>query len=122
MISNLLAPLSALLSVAIEILVGMYSTHKLYWLHVLPNKTIDLSRTRFRHLHGLHLTIRLFPLHSDLWFSSLTVPVTPILHKKSPSQIRKRFRNTTPSLTCSTCANPDQYEITIELHSTEKVI
>jgi hypothetical protein len=66
MIGNLLAPLSALLSVAIKVLVDIYSTHELYWLHVLLNEVIDFSRTRFRHLHGLHLAIGLFPLHSDL--------------------------------------------------------
>jgi hypothetical protein len=107
MIGNFLAPLSALLSVAIEVLVGVYSIYELYWLYVLLNEAIDLSRTRFRHLHGLYLAIGLFPLHSNLWFSSLTVSIVPIFHRKSPSQIRERFRNTTPSLTYSTCANPD---------------
>src|SRR3984893_4378978 len=122
MIGNLLPFRSILLPIGLEVLVVVYSSHKLYWLHILPNEAIDLLRIRFRRLNGFLPAIGLFLIVSDLWFSPLAISVAPILHRKGAAEITERLRDTTSSLACPTCANPELLEVTIEFHSAEEVV
>jgi hypothetical protein len=85
-------------------------------------EVIDLFRIRFRHLYGFLFTIGLFPIVSNLWFGPLASFVVPILHSKSPAEIAERLWDTASCLARPTCANLEQFEITIKLYSAEEVV
>jgi hypothetical protein len=122
MIGNLLSPYTRLLSIGFEVCIVVYSRHELYWPHILPNKAIDLFRIRLSHLNTFLFAIGLFLILCNLWFSPLAFSVASILRNKIGAEITKRSRNITACLACITCANPEPFEITIEVYSAEEVV